>query len=509
MDKLESNDLQSLANARFGELWEAELRLLQAATKAETARCGPSPHIGDPGNDPSKAELWGDERTIRADLIIWLCLDLEASKKIDPAGIQVLGAKIVGRVTLFFADIRFPLLFQCCYFANDIDLKFASVPALNLAGTWIHLLIADGLHVRGDVSLDGLVSIGEVRLLDAQIGASLTCLQATFQASGNSVALALDRAEIKSSILLSGARSAHGETRLASVKVGQQIICDSGEFRNLNLQGAKAESFIWRNVRNAAQSRLDLINASVDVVLDDQASWPEGGNLFLDGFTYNRFLSCATDAKHRMEWLNRQGDFKPQPYLQLSKVLRDIGDERGARLVVVEMENRSRAINDRKWFQRLASQILKVTIGYGQFSSRALKWMALLTLIGAVFFGCGYLGGALAPTEEKAYEVFAQRGYPPDYYSQFNPLVYSIEHSFPLVNLGVKDHWAPNHAVQSDRLLFHWRIFRWLHGATIWNIHIFRWNATALLRLWLWFEVPLGWLLATLFLAGFTGVVKR
>jgi hypothetical protein len=115
----------------------------------------------------------------------------------------------------------------------------------------------------------------------------------------------------------------------------------------------------------------------------------------------------------------------------------------------------------------------------------------------------------LAPTEEKAYEVFAQRGYPPDYYSQFNPLVYSIEHSFPLVNLGVKDHWAPNHAVQSDRLLFHSRILRWLHDATIWNIHIFRWNATALLRLWLWFEVPLGWLLATLFLAGFTGVVKR
>jgi len=353
----------------------------------------------------------------------------------------------------------------------------------------------------------GFSSSGEVRVLDAQIGGSLSCGAGTFK-NPVGVALAADRADIKGSILLDEGFSAEGETRLPGVKVGNQVICNSGAFGEMNLQGATVGSFLWLKVQNADRSRLDLTNASADAIVDDYASWPGTGNLLLDGFVYKRFLNSPTNATTRLVWLNRQGEFKTQPYLQLAKVLRETGDDRGARKVLFEMEDRRRKAQDRRWYQRWLNQVLKRTIGYGQFSWWAITWLLAFALIGSVLFGCGYLGGAMAPTEEKAYEFFEQRGYPPAYYPQFNPLVYSIEHSFPLINLGVKDHWAPNHGTPADLLVLHWLVLRWMHGATVCGCHIFQWNAPGLLRLCFWLQVPLGWGLATLFVAGLTGIVK-
>jgi hypothetical protein len=304
------DDLETLARLRLPDLSEAELRLLRAAPKGETACCDPNPGPENLGYDPANAGEWGSEREIRAGLISWRCVNTDAIKRIDPAGIQVYGAKIIGRLNLFFAAISFPLLFQLCRFDGDIDLKFATLPALNLSGSSTRSVIADGVHVRGDVSLDeGFVSSGEVRVLDAQIGGSLSCRAGTFKNPGG-VALAADRAEIKGSVLLDEGFSADGEVRLPGVQVGNQVICNSGTFGNLNLQGATIkDSLLWRDVQNASNSRLDLTNASAGVISDDEASWPGKGNLFLDGFVYKRFVNSPTDARTRLAWLERQGQF--------------------------------------------------------------------------------------------------------------------------------------------------------------------------------------------------------
>src|SRR5271157_6147452 len=83
------DDLEVLAQARFGELSQAELKLLSAAPKGEAAFCGPSGKDDDPANDPAKADEWGSDREIRADLIRWLCVDRDAASAVDPRGIQV------------------------------------------------------------------------------------------------------------------------------------------------------------------------------------------------------------------------------------------------------------------------------------------------------------------------------------------------------------------------------------------------------------------------------------
>jgi hypothetical protein len=63
--------------------------------------------------------------------------------------------------------------------------------------------------------------------------------------------------------------------------------------------------------------------------------------------------------------------------------------------------------------------------------------------------------------------------------------MYSLENSLPFVNLGQKDRWMPDPNPG---------------GA---------WRMSAFLRWFRWFQVLLGWLLATLFVAGVTGVVRK
>src|SRR5215469_1592021 len=105
--------IEQLVRARFGNLSAAELKLVRAAPNGEIAYCGPSHDDNDPHNDPGKADQWGPERQIRAELIRWLCLDRRARDRVDQ-GIFVHAAKIVGGLNLSFVTVVFPLqLWRC------------------------------------------------------------------------------------------------------------------------------------------------------------------------------------------------------------------------------------------------------------------------------------------------------------------------------------------------------------------------------------------------------------
>jgi hypothetical protein len=108
-----------------------------------------------------------------------------------------------------------------------------------------------------------------------------------------------------------------------------------------------------------------------------------------------------------------------------------------------------------------------------------------MTALGRYPFRHGYFSGAVTPTDKEAYCFFRDHGQPPDYYQRFTASVYSLENSLPFVNLGQKDHWTPDPNQQG-----------W-------------WRLASFLRVFRWGQVLLGWLLATLFVAGVTGVVRK
>src|SRR5258707_14564015 len=88
--------LLTLARAGLGNLKPAEATLVRSAATGEGADIGPGdPLLFDTDNVDA---YWGPEREVRAEVIRWLCVDPKAKKLVDPNGIQLSGARIIGEL---------------------------------------------------------------------------------------------------------------------------------------------------------------------------------------------------------------------------------------------------------------------------------------------------------------------------------------------------------------------------------------------------------------------------
>jgi len=644
----QASKLEELALARFhNQLSAAELKLARAAPRSEVAYCGPSNHDDDPDNDPSHANSkengWGKERVIRAELIRWLCVDRRASNHVDPQGIMVHGAKVDGELDLSYVTVPFPIRLWFCALTNDAHLRSMQIPELDLAGSLVRSVHADGAIVKGDLFLrrrfraegevvllgatvggdfdcsgarfvnpprkelpgsgaaltaDGIAvkgnvflskflsrifhAEGEVRFLGAQIGRNLDCQGGRFinpPISGlmeSGKAFSADGINVNGSVFLANAFHAEGAVRLLDARIGTNLECEGGEFVNpqkQNVDGsgdalisdrADVKGDVFLNDRFSAKgtivlagariqgnldcrkgrfkgSTLVLERASAGSMMDDAGSWPDRGNLYLDGFIYGRMVYGQTagvpgDAETRLRWLNLQPGkpFAPQPYLQLAKVLSEAGDDDGARRVLIEMEDqRWNSKQDHRWTDPLQRWPLKVTVGYGYRPLWAFWEVLGLSALGWIVYRRSYLAGSMVPTDKDANQSFKSDGQSPTHYSAFVPLVYSVENSLPLVKLGQVDKWQPDPtaAVLSrkrgwaktlGRPLTWPRFLSWFHRILVFTglqapadldkppSRLSRWGTSpTFLRWFLWVQILLGWLLATLFLAGVTGIVRK
>jgi hypothetical protein len=143
--------------------------------------------------------------------------------------------------------------------------------------------------------------------------------------------------------------------------------------------------------------------------------------------------------------------------------------------------------------------MLRWTIGYGYYPERAICGLSLLTGLSWIIFRRAKLAGAMSPTDKDACERFKGGGAAPEYYPPFSPLVYSVENSLPLVKLGQADRWQPN--PDGPKSAKGWKNWR----SNLKGIHA----SSVFLRRFLWFQIILGWILATFFLAGLTGLIQK
>ncbi len=396
-------------------------------------------------------------------------------------------------------------------------------------------LNADRIAVKGNVLLhNGFVAEGEVNLPGAQIGNNLACDAGIFKNPG-ATALNADSVNVRGFIFFRAGFSADGEVNLLSAQIGDNLECDGGTFKNpggkalsadrANVQGdvllragfsAEGEvrladsvtkgTIVWAGVRNPERTSLEMSNASAGAISDDKSCWPGPGKLNLDGFVYGHIVSGMTDTRSRLAWLALQQPFTPQPYRQLAKVMRNAGVDRGARRVLFAME-------DHLWKEErtLAAAIfrwpLSLVVGYGYYPLRALVGLFLLVVIGWGVYAGANAAGAMVPREENAYAQFKANGHAPSHYEPLGPFVYSLENSLPLVKLGQTDRWGPDPTPS-------WRPSTTQPpqppGANTPDAPKSSLFATprflfAFQRL----QVLLGWILATLFVAGVTGIVQK
>ncbi|MFH1371416.1 MAG: hypothetical protein ABII09_09060 [Planctomycetota bacterium] len=356
---------------------------------------------------------------------------------------------------------------------------------------------ADGMNVKGGVFLrKDFKSEGEVRFLGAAISGNFDCGNGDFNNTGN-IAIFADGMDIKGSVFLKKGFKANGEICFIGVAIGGNFECDRSEFvdkdgtairaERMNVKGSVflrddfnvegrvsligttiSGRFTWSDINRPEKATLDLRNATVGVLCDDEKSWPERGNLFLDGFVYENIGDDAPkDAKHRIDWLNRQGEerFRPGSFEQLAKVLEKMGYNEDAIKIRIEKEKTITRQGGFNLVTKIWRFILEIFIGYGYQLWKA--WIAAIFIIfvGSVVFKLGHK--KIVQTDKEPYH-------------RFNSFIYSLEKFVPVVNLSMAQYWIPDTNKRWGRFV----------------------------RGYLWFHICAGWIITTLLIVGLTGLIK-
>jgi hypothetical protein len=418
-----------------------------------------------------------------------------------------------GAVRLAGADITGSLRCNGAKLAGNVEDRYA--------------LYARGINVGGDVFLDKITAHGAVRLARADItgmvsfrGAQLTgrdedgnaldahgikvgghvLLDEEFTASG---AVCLVNADITEQLSFSGAQltgrdkygnALHGE----GIKVGRDVVID-GEFtasEPISLASARAGALRWEPAGQVS-AQVNLEGATVGELDDDWSSnrpngqWPTRGMLRLDRFTYGRFSGDhQATVEQRLEWIRSQYhrpagsmvEFAAQPYEQLAKVYRQAGQDDHARKVSIARRRDLRKYGNLNLYRRFGNRFLDTTIRYGYHTWRAGVALAVLFLI---FW---WLSARAQQHHLIAWagDIPGLRSVPSaarctSSYPCFYPFGYTVDTVIPLINVHQADFWGPD-------------------ASTPWGVAF---------TVATWIATGLGWLLATLLVAGYTGLVRR
>ncbi len=380
-------------------------------------------------------------------------------------------------------------------------------------------LNADKLVCRGDVYLNQasdsertFVARGEVRLLGAKLGGDLDCTGGVFDNPGrddkNRVrdALSADGMDCESNVYLKEGFQAKGGVRLIGASIVGELVLSggcfesrvetsgNGEVRHVRESGAVGKSRLVAPDGEEAQTEetnpvaLDLSGAQVGILIDDP-SWPTAGRLVLDGFRYRRI--DPKNLEERLRWLEH-ADFAPQAYEQLAGVLHGHGRREAATEVLIA-KNKTR-VKYESWPTKLRLRFLGFTVRYGYRPGRAVLWLLLPLIIGIVLFRWASAADLMAPTSTTILSTQSwqqNREIPAEYadYPRFSSPLYALDTLIPVVNLHMEQYWEPSLAPPSPRA---------------WGVSLPSWVPWLYLRL----HIVGGWLLTTLAVLGFTGIVR-
>jgi hypothetical protein len=204
-----------------------EAEFLAAASAGHAVECG--------GGDSTR-------RPVEAALLRRCCLRLK--DRIDPRGIRLQDAAIIGSLDLAGLDVPFPLRFDGCEFSSPLVVEGAQLYELVLTGC-VRLpgLLANGVRVRRDLDLSRTHVTGALRtsastskqsaiwLCESEIGGRLLCVDTVIDGGGER-SIQADRLHVTGNVRLLHQFTARGEVRLIGARIGG----------SLDLTGASIES---------------------------------------------------------------------------------------------------------------------------------------------------------------------------------------------------------------------------------------------------------------------------
>lgn len=408
-------------------------------------------------------------------------------------------------------------------------------------------LNAQGVEAGDSVFLDKITAKGTVDINSAKIGGQLACTGANFNGAGGT-ALNAQGVETGGSVFLSDL-TATGTVDLSGAKISGQLACTGANFDGAGESALEAQrmrvsdGLYLRGLAKPPQGLVSLSGAHAAELVDDLTSWPTDPEaLILDGFTYDRIDGGNnTSFAARRSWLEAgsvwQGEFLPQPYTQLARVLRQMGHSVEARKVLIERTRQQGLVNRaarrvvpngdvgvafrsiwadlRNGGHAFVYWLARIIAGYGQDAARSLWWLLGLFVLASLLAQLAWSTGTFAPNSaviltspgwqeitatdclpeaapgclENPAAVWADKSTPSPSgavlgvdWDSFNAFAYAADLVVPILDLGQTDAWAPS----KDRGFWGWLLWwgRWALGIA-------------------------GWLVSGLGIAAVTGVMQR
>jgi hypothetical protein len=350
-------------------------------------------------------------------------------------------SKIVGSVLLNKVVIN-----------GNVNFNLAKIGAsLNCIGSKFENINGDSLNfngsnIKGNVLLkNGFLAKGEVDFSSSQIGNNFDCSQGRFISNKeNKNALNCERIKILGDVKLNNNFYANGEVNFYSARINGNLNCDSGNFINKNenayslyCQNIEVLGDVFLREKIYAKGDIDFYSAKIGrtFVLND--GWIKGDlillsakideldidiknckidNFILDGLQYNHFKAENIESKSLINWLEKMPKdetFKPQPYKQLAKVLRNMGHHNEADDIMIEYNNKIFNMDFKDFKERFKNRIsiffkekrnffknlfksffealgFLVRLIYGKTAGYGYKPMRVIFTIFVILLGCGW-----------------------------------------------------------------------------------------------------------------------
>lgn len=327
---------------------------------------------------------------------------------------------------------------------------------------------AGNLQVEGGAFFrSGFYSEGEIHMLSASIGKQLS-FDGAFLNNPGSNALAADHLSVGGSLHFRSKAHAEGRLRLWGCQISGSIEISGSSLHApdaaaIVLEQADIKSAL-RLLPESLEGVIDLRSAQVDVLIDGKVS--RKTHTFLRGFRYDSLIpeSPRVDIRERLTWLRLDPEgYSSQPYSQLAIQYQKKGYAAERRRVLIESQKvqRNQYSGLRGLLARGWSILLRITLGYGY-----QPWLAVVWL-GAFLGGGSIIVGIL---KEQSNQNFVPIAGAPD----FNAMLYTADTLLPFIDFGYSK-WVPHAGGQVISVLL----------------------------------VVAGWVLATMLIAAFTGVLRR
>jgi hypothetical protein len=204
--------------------------------EAELLSAGRSGTVADAAMD-------GEKRTVQAALLRRCCYELK--DQIDPHGLRLNSAVVVGCLDLAGLAVPFPLCFNGCEFDSAVVVEGAELFELSLTScARLPGLLGNGLRLRRDLNLSRSHIAGAhwtsastskrsaVWLCEAEIGGRLLCVNTTIDGQGDR-SIQADRIHVGGAVRLIHQFRARGEMRLLGARIEGPLDLDGAQFESV------------------------------------------------------------------------------------------------------------------------------------------------------------------------------------------------------------------------------------------------------------------------------------